>query len=353
MNLAYTEYQMTLLTENKGAIKQVKKLATTEIIKLAETTTQNTELKSFWDFLIEKKYINDDGIVQIEKLLGNKTALGNGSGEIDVYKLEEENGNYSVIYYGKNNETITIWSQEQKDSSTPPEGGDIPNPPTPTIPPTVEEAIENGEVLSNDSQTTIKDEYENIIKIPAGFKIAKDSGTDVTQGVVIEDVSAGTETTKGSQFVWIPVGDVNYSGGTKTINLNRYTFASNGTPTGQEANIIDSYFEELKTSSYGNTTAKNIDEFKTSANDNHGYYIGRYEAGDPTATSNRTDSSSKTTPIVCKEDQFVYNNITQSQATNLAKTMYEGKTFTSDLINSYAWDTATRVYTARAIVVVA
>lgn len=43
-NLAYTEHQMELLTENKG---DVKKVATTGIVKLAETTTQNTEVKSF------------------------------------------------------------------------------------------------------------------------------------------------------------------------------------------------------------------------------------------------------------------------------------------------------------------
>ena len=54
------------------------------------------------------------------------------------------------------------------------------------------------------------DDYGNNIKVPEGFKIAEDSATSVTGGVVIEDVSAKgtTSETKGSQFVWIPVGDV-------------------------------------------------------------------------------------------------------------------------------------------------
>ena len=36
----------------------------------------------------------------------------------------------------------------------------------------------------------------------------------------------------------------------------------------------------------------------------------------------------------------MYNYVTQPQASTLSQGMYTGKTFTSDLINSYAWDTA-------------
>ncbi len=115
---------MELLTENKG---DVKKVATTGIVKLAETTTQNTEVKSFWDFLLEKEYINNQSIVQIEKLLGNKTALGNGSGTTDVYKVEEgDDGKYTVTYYFNENNMLMIWSQDQVQKE---EGGDTPTPP--------------------------------------------------------------------------------------------------------------------------------------------------------------------------------------------------------------------------------
>ena len=91
----------------------------------------------------------------------------------------------------------------------------------------VEEAIKNGTVYKEN--TTIYDEYNNPVKVPQGFKIATDSGKNVTEGVVIEDVEAGDNNTKGNQYVWIPIGKVKYntSGATKTINFGRYEFETN------------------------------------------------------------------------------------------------------------------------------
>ncbi len=219
-------------------------------------------------------------------------------------------------------------------------GGDTPMPPTPTKPSTVEEARNNGTVLDENNPTTITDKYENEVVIPEGFKIASDSGTDVTQGIVIEDVSAGNATTKGSQFVWVPVGEVKHANGSKNIELSRYTFASDGKYTKQGNNVINSYYQELATSTKGNSTAIDIEAFKTSVNANYGYYMGRYEAGDANATSDRGSSSNQSNPMVCKENQYVYNHITQIKAAILSREMYFNKKFTSDLINSYAWDTA-------------
>ena len=200
---------------------------------------------------------------------------------------------------------------------------------------TVEES--KGEVLSTTKATTIKDTYGNSIVVPEGFKIASDSASDVTGGIVIEDVSHGS-TTAGSQFVWIPVGTVKYSGGTKTINLDRYTFAEDGTPTAQGDKAINTYFQELATSTYGNTPAKDINAFKTSVTKNGGYYIGRYEA----RTATKRTSNTTLTPVTIKPNDYVYNNITQPQAATQCRNMYNSNTssFTSDLINSYAWDTA-------------
>ena len=58
------------------------------------------------------------------------------------------------------------------------------------------------------------------------------------------------------------------------------------------------------------------------------------------ATLNRTPSSSRTNPIKVKKDGFVYHYITQPQAANLSRNMYTNSNFESDLMNSYAWDTA-------------
>ena len=211
-----------------------------------------------------------------------------------------------------------------------------PNPPTTS---TVEEAKNTGTVLDENNPTTITDTYGNEVKVPEGFKIAEDSATDVTGGVVIEDVSHGA--TAGSQFVWIPVGTVYTSADkstSKTIELNRYTFDESGNSTPQGEKVIDTYYQELATSDKGNTVAKDIEVFKTSATKNKGYYIGRYEARSVTP---RTASSNALAQVTVKPNDYVYNYVTQPQAANLARNMYgEDKKFTSDLINSYAWDTA-------------
>ena len=190
--------------------------------------------------------------------------------------------------------------------------------------------------LSKTDNTKLKDEKGNRIVVPAGFKIVN-GATTVDKGIVIEDV---TETaTKGSQFVWVPVGSITKADGTTTeIKLNRYTFDENGISTAQDDKIIGTYFQELKESNKGNTVAKSISDFKTSTLKNGGYYIGRYEAR--TATT-RNAAGNALTQITEKGTENVYNWVTQLQAAQLSQNMYNSDKFTSDLMNSYAWDTAT------------
>ena len=188
------------------------------------------------------------------------------------------------------------------------------------------------------SNTTVQDSLGNKVVVPAGFKVVNPTD-NVENGIVIEDVNHGA--TAGSQFVWIPVGTIHTSTGDKTIKLSRYTFDGSGTPTDQGSNKIDTYYQELNTGK-GNTTAKEDIEsenagFRKSAIDNGGYYIGRYEAR--TATE-RKDKADPETQITVKPDEFVYNYVTQPQAADLSRNMYSDSNFESDLINSYAWDTA-------------
>ena len=192
---------------------------------------------------------------------------------------------------------------------------------------TVEQAKEK--VLSTEKNTELVDAKENKIVIPAGFKIIGDA-TTVDKGIVIEDATSGA--TAGSQFVWVPVGKITKEDGTKTeIKLNRYTFASDGKPTEQNEDVIETYCQELATSDKGNTVAKNITNFKNSVKENGGYYIGRYEA-------RKNTTSGKLTEV--KSDS-VWNYIAQPGAARMARNMYdEQQPFTSDLMNSYAWDTA-------------
>ena len=195
-----------------------------------------------------------------------------------------------------------------------------------------------GKVLSTTDNTELKDAKENKIVVPAEFKIVN-GATTVDKGIVIEDV---TETaTKGSQFVWIPVGTIIKSDGTNvTITLGRYDFNST---TGVESAYSGTYVEEDSNDSstlkkYGNTIAKNITKFKNSVATNGGYYIGRYEARTATA---RNAAGNALTQITEKGTENVYNYVTQLQAAQLSQNMYNNDNFTSDLMNSYAWDTAT------------
>ena len=216
---------------------------------------------------------------------------------------------------------------------------------------TVKDAQAKGEPLSTTKNTNVYDEYGNKIVLPAGFKITTDADT-VEEGIVIEDCTE--KATKGSQFVWIPIGKVNSSKGTKTITLGRYSnfTATNGVYTPVQPNANNPYTSnvEIKRDSYnyteyqsGSTSAiaRNINDFYESVmgteskDGNGGYYIGRYEAG----KSGNTDVT-----LVCKANQDPYVGKILSASSRLCQNMYEdgysNGIFSSDLTNSYAWDTA-------------
>jgi len=226
---------------------------------------------------------------------------------------------------------------------------------TPTA--TLEEAIAKNAPLSTTKNTVLEDKYKNIIVLPAGFKINSESADNVTGGVVIEDVSHAN--TVGSEFVWIPVGKVytNETGtASETINLSRYTFAEDGTPTAYGANQIvinsngepckpedaDDYetFEEKAESDLGNKVALNIENFKEKVTKNHGYYIGRYEARTAENAERKDADTDNGDQVTVKKDGFIYSYVTQPEAARLSQNMYQDSNFTSDLMNSYAWDTA-------------
>ena len=216
-----------------------------------------------------------------------------------------------------------------------------------------------------DKNTKAEDAYGNKITIPKGFKVVAhgtvagsatytysgDNIPAVQDGIVIEN---GTD---GNQFVWVPVGTIkNKNNTTNTITLGRYEFDSNtgalkSTTPAQVASVenctqavkIDSYYQELSTSRGGNSaedstaqnaTARNLEEFISTTLANGGYYIARFEA------------SGTASKITSKYNQTVLGNISQPNAAKVAREMYgEVKennelVYASDLVNSYAWDTA-------------
>ena len=221
-----------------------------------------------------------------------------------------------------------------------------------------------------DETIQVEDEYGNKVTIPKGFEVVEEEGTTVPEGIVIQDKD-------GNQFVWIPVGRV-YKDNTGTncsdIQLGRYTFdTTNGTPTlaqvaYTEANlenykqlvIIDSYYQEYATranpdgiASTGtdglNAIAKNLEEFVNSAKSNYGYYLARYEAsyGSGSNVTNYKPLSKMSTAYSEYEMNYeigtLWNKVTQIDAAKISRNMYNNDSSVgveSDLVNSYAWDTA-------------
>ena len=152
-----------------------------------------------------------------------------------------------------------------------------------------------------------QDEFGNQVVVPGGFKLAEDSGTNVKDGIVIEDENE-------NQFVWIPVSNIDGKGTNRIrvdentsleLTLGRYEFKENNNSTivqkGEEyketsvsnANAgsigmykIENYLEvkDYRESNYleddnaENATAKDMEKFTTSVKENKGYYIARYEA---------------------------------------------------------------------------
>ena len=214
-----------------------------------------------------------------------------------------------------------------------------------------------------DKNTKAEDAYGNKITIPKGFKVlangtsiesasytySGDNIPAVQDGIVIENW------TDGNQFVWVPVGTIkNKDGLTKTITLGRYSnfTATNGEYTpAQVASVenctkvvtINDRHQELSTSRGGNSatdstaqnaTARNLSEFISTTLANGGYYIARFEA------------SGTASKITSKYNQTVLDNITQPNAAKAAREMYgeikenNKLVYASDLVNSYAWDTA-------------
>ena len=214
----------------------------------------------------------------------------------------------------------------------------------------VAEAIENGTKYTD--TTPIKDDLENTVYIPGGFHLAKDSGTKVEEGIVIEDDVE-------NQFVWIPTGEYNVTeevekitepdeqDGKLTNELSRRTFTESGSTIVSGDSVIESYY-------YGEGDSRSctivdgvnsIDAFLSRAKPvseggKGGFYIGRYEAGTEAERTSKDDPL--TTPLV-QANKYPYVYVTRDQAKQKAEAMYSGNEeikATAQLISSYARDTA-------------
>ena len=310
---------IAMLTGQNGILTQAQNAKTTNESKSAEEKVKLAVMGAR----------ADDGTLTVGKL---RTELANYGGTVegDAFPVTATVDGKSFTVDANGNVTVTGSSTE-------------PNPPAPTGQGTL------GTVTGSETKnTTVKDSLGNQVVVPAGFKVVN-KDANVTDGIVVEDVSHSA--TAGSQFVWIPVGEVvkDSAGNKETITLGRYVFNEDGkidtalskTEPGEQiqpSGYSDYFTEGLKDSTTSNTHAKDIEDFKNKVtNTTHGYYIGRYESRTSTERKSETD---KLTQITVKPDEYVYNYTTQLQAAELSRRMYSDSNFESDLMNSYAWDTA-------------
>ena len=194
---------------------------------------------------------------------------------------------------------------------------------------TIEEAKSNDMLTKNEDTPITVD--NKIVKIPAGFKVADDSGNTIDEGIVIED-------SEKNQFVWVPVSKENFA--TEFVRREGYL-------NGSLDNMI---------SNCGEANAKGVNEKVTetektkeeaikmyaSVEKNEGFYIARYEAGKEGEN------------VVSKKGADVYNNIkwssngkmqettgTTGGAVELSRNFASAnnyKTVTSTLIYGVQWD---------------
>ena len=236
----------------------------------------------------------------------------------------------------------------------------------------ISEESENTNTLSNvikagEVATAERNKYESdgkVAIIPEGFRVSDKTGeTSINGGLVVYAPD-------DSEYVWIPVDGILGEEGKTVQNaidgeiiLGRYVFDENGnidtelTPTTLEGQLktssSSSYYYTEDTTGNGNTVATDINAFIQSVKENHGYYIGRYEAGvtgydeSNVVTSNSNneaswtgyrEKSSGSLKLVSKSGVQPWNYITQPKASELCQEIYSG--VNSDLVNSYAWDTA-------------
>lgn len=211
-----------------------------------------------------------------------------------------------------------------------------------------------------------EDKKGNQVVVPGGFKVRADQGETVQDGIVIED-------SIGNQFVWIPVSNINADGSNKIIKnddseveitLARYKFTGlemkqKGSDYTQEVEIdggkelnIKQESNQKDTTDGTNTTAKDLKGFINSVSSNKGYYIARYEASFGSGEKSGVITNQKPYSIYADDSKIngsamnyepgnVWNFITQGNAAKVCRNMYDGNQYvTSDLVNSYAWDTA-------------
>ena len=302
----------------------------------------------------------EDDIVRIADNYGDIEGTN-----FDDMVLKTDKGNYEI-------ELSDIWTP----------GSSAEDPPSTTLQPGETATAEKNKYYDAES-----DKPDVPATVPVGFTVSNVEGEKtINGGLVIYYIPEGTDTSGDfwtadgdsdgilnvqedyDQYVWIPVDGIldedgtiaDVTGSEKKILLGRYDFASDGTPSKYTSTSYTEDTPESHDPDYGNAIAtgeegeeKGINLFIQSVRENHGYYIARYEAGvtgydanniqtsnssSETSWTGYSEESAESLKLVSKAGEQPWNYVTQNKASELCQNLYSG--VNSDLVNSYAWDTA-------------
>lgn len=171
-----------------------------------------------------------------------------------------------------------------------------------------------------DKQGIYQDKNGDTANIPQGFQVSRKNGENtIDEGLVVKD-------SKGNEFVWVPVNDIN-----DFKRVEGYLNSTLQSLTNYTEPFLNGYSEEKS----------DYDAMKKSIESNHGFYIGRYEAG------------KENNKVVIKKDAIVYNGLPwgnsmtdingNTGAVKIAKEFASNNQYngvTSTLCYSIQWDTA-------------
>ena len=178
------------------------------------------------------------------------------------------------------------------------------------------------EAAMNFENTEYEDKNGEKVTIPAGFAVSQVEGENtVEDGLVIID-------SKGNEFVWIPI-----------TNADSYV-RNISYPADFDLNTIATDSGYLPTLSKGKEVEGNTEEEKEIelVTQKGGFYISRYEAGDGSTTTLRTNSSGISGQLVSKKGTYIYNWISQTDAKLKAKTFIDNANVKSGLTTGIQWD---------------
>ena len=221
-----------------------------------------------------------DGKINLDQLNKNLQNISgikyNGNAISDSNKIASLPATVTVDGYNVTIEANGTTTASGTDTPvTPPTGGTI------TITDAKKDEMKN---KTENSDLTVTD---GTVTIPAGFKVAEDSGTTIDEGIVIED-------SKQNQFVWVPVSKEKFA--SEFVRREGYykgkldSMISNcgeADATGTNAKVTETA-----------TTQQEAKDMYESVEANGGFYIGRYEAG------KSTDGK-----VVVQKNANVYNRI--------------------------------------------